>query len=82
MVCVQLACLGLLVLGRVVNFLLPVTLGKLIETLTDKSGSPWTYLLVFVALRYLQSSGGIGAVRDVRTFLFEIITSSSSSSIW
>jgi ABC-type transport system involved in Fe-S cluster assembly fused permease/ATPase subunit len=51
--------------GRAVNVALPFTLAKLIESLSDPTGTPWVYLLAYVGLRYLQSSGGLAAVRDL-----------------
>ena len=33
-------------------------------------GSPWVYLGGYVVLRFLQSSGGLGALRDVSSYLF------------
>jgi hypothetical protein len=63
----QVGCFGLLIVGRVVNVLLPLTLAKLVEILAEpvRSASPWPYLFGYVGLRYLQSSGGLAAVRDV-----------------
>ena len=67
----------LLLIGRFVNVALPLTLGELLNIFeTQYSGtpsspmprSPWPYLLAYVALRFLQSSGGLGALRDVRIF--------------
>ncbi|EGN99562.1 hypothetical protein SERLA73DRAFT_88045 [Serpula lacrymans var. lacrymans S7.3] len=58
-------CIILLILGRAVNVLLPLSLGELVRTFEDKSGrSPWFYLFGYVGLRFLQSGGGIAALRD------------------
>jgi ABC-type multidrug transport system fused ATPase/permease subunit len=68
----QLICFFILVLGRVVNAFLPLTLGALISTF-DTPGvvpfpafgeSPWPYLITYVFLRFLASSGGLAAIRD------------------
>lgn len=65
----------LLVIGRFVNVALPLTLGELLHIFeaqysgtpsSPKPRSPWPYLLAYVGLRFLQSSGGLGALRDVR----------------
>jgi hypothetical protein len=50
----------------VVNVFLPLTLGELIHTFETKDGkSFWPYLTWYIVLRFLQSSGGIEALRDV-----------------
>ncbi|KAG2125942.1 hypothetical protein DEU56DRAFT_823368 [Suillus clintonianus] len=65
-------CFLILILGRIVNALLPLTLGALITTF-DTPGktplplfgaSPWPYLITYVVLRFLASSGGLAAIRD------------------
>jgi len=65
-------CFLILVLGRIVNAFVPLTLGALV-TIFDTPGvapfpafgsSPWPYLLTYVGLRFLSSSGGLGAIRD------------------
>jgi ATP-binding cassette subfamily B (MDR/TAP) protein 6 len=59
-----------------VNFATPLALGELLIALEEKYGggepSPeprsfWPYLWAYVGLRYLQSSGGLSALRDVST---------------
>ncbi|KAG1727621.1 ABC transporter type 1, transmembrane domain-containing protein [Suillus lakei] len=69
---IALICFLILVLGRIVNALLPLTLGALITTF-DTPGvspfpafgaSPWPYLITYVVLRFLASSGGLAAIRD------------------
>ncbi|KAH7926500.1 hypothetical protein BV22DRAFT_1032756 [Leucogyrophana mollusca] len=57
-------CILLLVLGRVVNALLPLSLGELVRVFDEGVGSPWPYLFAYVVLRFLQSGGGISALRD------------------
>lgn len=56
----------LLALGRVVNVFLPLTLGKLVKTFEDHNDgvSFWPYLITYIVLRFLQSTGGIAALRD------------------
>jgi hypothetical protein len=59
-------CILLLAVGRVVNVFLPLTLGKLVNVLEKDNGTSfWPYLLTYIGLRFLQSNGGIGAIRDV-----------------
>lgn len=69
---IALICFLILALGRVVNASLPLTLGALITTF-DTPGvapfpvfgsSPWPYLITYVLLRFLASSGGLAAIRD------------------
>ncbi|KAG1878177.1 mitochondrial half-size ABC transporter [Suillus subluteus] len=69
---IALICFLILLLGRVVNAFLPLTLGALITTF-DTPGvapfpafgaSPWPYLITYVLLRFLASSGGLAAIRD------------------
>jgi ABC-type transport system involved in Fe-S cluster assembly fused permease/ATPase subunit len=62
---IQIACFGILILGRIVNWALPLSLRALIESLEYGTGKPWFYLTSYVVLRYLQSSGGLGAIRDL-----------------
>lgn len=58
-------CILLLAVGRVVNVFLPLTLGKLVQVLEKEDGTSfWPYLLTYVCLRFLHSSGGIAALRD------------------
>ncbi|KAH7915239.1 hypothetical protein BJ138DRAFT_178160 [Hygrophoropsis aurantiaca] len=59
-----LICVLLLILGRVVNALLPLSLGELVRVFDQGVGSPWPYLFAYVGLRFLQSGGGISALRD------------------
>ena len=48
------------------NILVPMTFAKLVKVFeTGSKTSPWPLLLSYVALRFLQSSGGINALRDV-----------------
>ncbi|KAG0708290.1 hypothetical protein DFH29DRAFT_476008 [Suillus ampliporus] len=65
-------CFLILVLGRIVNALLPLTLGALIKTfdtpgaapLPAFGSSPWPYLISYDLLRFFASSGGLAAIRD------------------
>ena len=61
-----------MVLGRVVNVLVPIVFAQLVRIFEQGSQvSPWPYLGAYVGLRFLQSSGGLAALRDVssRTLL-------------
>lgn len=56
----------ILLIGRVVNLALPLTLGELVKILEGRSDrSPWPFLFGYVGLRFLQGSGGLAAIRDV-----------------
>ncbi|KAJ2937028.1 hypothetical protein H1R20_g54, partial [Candolleomyces eurysporus] len=58
-------CILILIVGRLVNLALPLTLGKLIKILEGRENlSPWPFLFGYVALRFLQGSGGLAAIRD------------------
>ncbi|KAF9973670.1 hypothetical protein BGZ65_009138, partial [Modicella reniformis] len=74
-------CLALLVIGRVVNVLVPQQVANVINTLTMvENGSPegrdengqrrfiWKEIMLFIALRALQ--GSIGAVDTLQTVLW------------
>lgn len=47
---------------------MPYTLGALVGAFEDpaRGRSPWPYLFAYVGLRFLQGSGGLSALRDVR----------------
>ena len=52
---------------------MPLTLGELIRAFDGHSKrSPWPLLFGYVALRFLQGSGGLAAIRDV-IILFQYI---------
>ncbi|KJA27744.1 hypothetical protein HYPSUDRAFT_130746 [Hypholoma sublateritium FD-334 SS-4] len=58
-------CLIILLLGRVINLAMPLTIGKLVSVLEGTSaGSPWPYLFGYAGLRFLQGSGGLSALQD------------------
>lgn len=58
-------CIVILLLGRIINLAMPLTLGKLVSILEGQSSqSPWPFLFGYVALRFLQGSGGLSALRD------------------
>lgn len=64
-------CILILMLGRVINLAMPLTLGHLVRVFEGVApGSPWPWLFAYVGLRYLQGSGGLSAVRDVCLFFF------------
>ena len=70
----------MLAVGRVVNVFLPLTLGKLVGVLEKDDGTSfWPYLLTYIGLRFLQSNGGIGAVRDVSSQILDAPTNVNSS---
>lgn len=61
----------ILLTGRLINALVPFTLGEAVKVFEEGSvRSPWPYLFAYVGLRFLQGSGGLNAVRDV-SFLSE-----------
>lgn len=60
-------CIFILLVGRVINFVMPLALGGLVSVLEGQSNrSPWPLLFGYVGLRFLQGSGGLAAIRDVR----------------
>ncbi|KAI8975885.1 hypothetical protein BD414DRAFT_172105 [Trametes punicea] len=62
---VQFLCFVIMVLGRVVNFFVPFVFAQLVRVFEEGSKvSPWPYLGAYVGLRFLQSSGGLNALRD------------------
>lgn len=75
-------------MGRFVNVALPLTLGSLLSIFesqyvgeqpsTPQPQSPWPYLIAYVGLRFLQSSGGLGALRDVRLHSFRDVAFESN----
>ena len=66
---VAIACITLVVIGRFVNFLVPLTFAQIVKIFEEGSKeSVWPYLFAYVGLRFLQSSGGLAAVRDVCQF--------------
>ena len=65
----------ILMLGRVINFAMPLTHGKLVSILEGQSSqSPWPFLFGYVALRFLQGNGGLSALRDVSVPIFNVIS--------
>ncbi|KAF8894942.1 hypothetical protein CPB84DRAFT_1816097 [Gymnopilus junonius] len=58
-------CIFILLIGRIINLAMPLTLGKLISILEGQSSqSPWPYIFGYTGLRFLQGSGGLPAIRD------------------
>ncbi|KAF9529277.1 hypothetical protein CPB83DRAFT_852990 [Crepidotus variabilis] len=58
-------CTLILVVGRLVNLLLPFTLGRLLGIMEGTvEGSPWPVLFAYVGLKFMQGSGGLSAIRD------------------
>jgi len=65
-------CMFILLIGRVVNFLSPLTLKLLVskfDTDSTSTGDTWTLLFAYVFLKFLQGSGGLNAIRDVCSIL-------------
>jgi len=57
----------ILIVGRFVNVAVPFLFADLVFVLEQGVTSPpWLFLFGYVGLRFLQSSGGLPAVRDVR----------------
>ena len=57
----------ILIVGRLVNLAVPLLFADLVFVLEQGVTSPpWLFLFGYVGLRFLQSSGGLPAVRDVR----------------
>ncbi|KAF8490345.1 hypothetical protein F5888DRAFT_1808164 [Russula emetica] len=62
---IALLCVLILILGRFVNVAVPFILANLIFVFEEGVTSPpWLYLSGYVGLRFLQGSGGLGALLD------------------
>ncbi|KAH9026666.1 hypothetical protein EDB83DRAFT_2424942 [Lactarius deliciosus] len=62
---IALLCVFLLIVGRFVNVAVPYLLAELVSVFEQGvNRSPWPYLFGYVFLRFLQSSGGLPALRD------------------
>lgn len=59
--CIALLCVLLLVVGRVVNLMVPIALGQVVDTLSHGL-APWGAITLFAALKLFQGSGGLIAV--------------------
>ncbi|KAI0674774.1 hypothetical protein C8Q78DRAFT_1008851 [Trametes maxima] len=60
-----LLCFLIMIVGRVVNFLVPLVFAQLVRIFEEGSEvSPWPYLGAYVGLRFLQATGGLAALRD------------------
>ncbi|KAF4620663.1 hypothetical protein D9613_000572 [Agrocybe pediades] len=58
-------CIIILLIGRAINLVMPLTLAKLVTILEGNSiGSPWPYIFAYAGFRFLQGSGGLSAMRD------------------
>ncbi|EEP82488.1 conserved hypothetical protein [Uncinocarpus reesii 1704] len=56
---------GCLVVERVMNVIIPLQLGLITNLLTKSDGVvPWKEIAIFIALRFLDSSGGLTALRS------------------
>lgn len=81
----QLICILILLLGRVANAIMPFALGELIRIFEHRSdNSPWLILGGYVVLRFLQSSGGLAALRDVslRIWIPFLLQLTSNQTLW
>lgn len=66
-------CIFILIIGRIVNAVVPFALGELVHIFEERDRSPWLILAGYVSLRFLQGSGGLAALRDVgRPFRSEL----------
>lgn len=61
-------CVGLLAAGRLVNLLVPLTLGKIVEDLSTEK-APWWHIAAYALLKMLQGSGGLLAVLQALAWL-------------
>ena len=63
----QLLCVLILIVGRFVTVAVPFLFADLVYVFEQGITSPpWLLLFAYVGLRFLQSSGGLPALRDVR----------------
>ncbi|KAF9516641.1 hypothetical protein BS47DRAFT_1483796 [Hydnum rufescens UP504] len=62
-------CFVLLIAGRFVAYYVPTTLRQLVATFEQQDKlprpSPWPLVFLYAGLRFLQGSGGLGALRDI-----------------
>jgi len=59
-------CIVVVLVGRVVNILVPFVFAELVHMFEEGSYSStlWLYLFSYVGLRFLQANGGLSAVRE------------------
>lgn len=64
----QLLCIVVVVVGRIVNIMVPFVFAELVHLFEEGSYTNvlWLYLFAYVGLRFLQGSGGLAALREVR----------------
>lgn len=56
-----------MLVGRIVNILVPWVFAELVHMFEEGAySSLWIYLFAYVGLRFLQASGGLPALREVR----------------
>ncbi|KIO29584.1 hypothetical protein M407DRAFT_14496 [Tulasnella calospora MUT 4182] len=58
-------CMVILLIARVINILLPLTLRQLVLDLDRGVGFPLMWIFAYGGLRFVQGSGGLNALRDV-----------------
>jgi hypothetical protein len=67
----QFLCVLVIIVGRFVNAEVPLLFADLVFVFEQGITSPpWLFLFGYVGLRFLQSSGGLSALRDVGHTLF------------
>ncbi|CCL98348.1 uncharacterized protein FIBRA_00343 [Fibroporia radiculosa] len=61
-----LLCIIVVVVGRLVNIMVPFVFAELVHMFEEGvyASTLWVYLFVYVGLRFLQSSGGLAALRE------------------
>lgn len=60
-----LLCLAVVLVGRIVNILVPWVFAELVHMFEEGAySSLWIYLFAYVGLRFLQASGGLPALRE------------------
>lgn len=71
----QVVCILLVVIGRFVNFLVPLVFAEIVRIFEEGSKvSIWPYLFGYVGLRFLQASGGLAALRDVSILAIPVLS--------
>ncbi|EED77217.1 predicted protein [Postia placenta Mad-698-R] len=66
----QLLCLAVVLVGRIVNILVPWVFAELVHMFEEGAySSLWIYLFAYVGLRFLQASGGLPALRETGEIL-------------
>lgn len=80
-----LACVGLLIGGRIINVYVPLYNKKIVNYLTDTSNTeePWRMILLYTLFSFLQGGGigSMGVLNNLRSFLWIKVQQYTSRSV-